>query len=1369
MIYQKLTSIIILCCLLLLSKSLFANQPPVVDVVNYSPSSVVNPGEQVVITVTAHDPDCNGSCTSGCGTYIRYDLTQWSVTDPQGNITQLTSGVDRGTSGSPYTTTLTWTAPPVTGGYTFHVSLSDSGSFLCGGRQTTVHDIPLSVAVGNPPVITSIVSEKNEIFINRKTLITATAYDPDGDPITYEWTSSGGTISPTDLPYKVEWIAPPVGGVYTVTVKVMDINGLSAMRSTTITVVVAVYKNSITSNLESPGRIAVDPDGNIYVTDQRKDELLSYTPLGLLRFRVQFQEVPLGIAVDDTDSIFVGGGESGSVYIFDRYGRFVKFLGGPGEFQSPADIAVDNALKRIYVADSKGGRVKIFDYSGNKIKEINIERFPVGVSVDPSSGDFVVVCGAGSNTDNYIFVYSQDGVLKKSFSGYASSPSAGKNVRAGGLSVDINRNIYVADTYLGWVQAIDSDGGHIAYIGGYGGGGGLMRNPADVTIDRFGQLLVADADNGRIDIFEFATASPKSCTGDRDCDGIPDSWELTYGLNPEDPSDAFQDLDGDGLVNLEEFLAGTDPTNPDSDGDGVNDRDELKGGTNPYDDTAIPVSDAGSDMVVNPTLVILDGSKSYDPHGLPLKYHWVQTAGTAVDLQNSDTPKAHFIATKSGEYQFTLIVNNGRTNSLPDSVIVRVNNVPPTADAGVDRTVYIGSSVILDGTLSSDANGDELHYFWTQEDGPKVELLNSNTSRASFVADLPGDYRFSLLVSDGFVESDKAYVNVHVLDPVNLPPYALILPVPGRIVAGTPVVLDGSLSMDPENEPLTYLWEQILGPPIRIEKEKDPVITIVPEEPGLYTFLLKVSDGFYQSSHTVTFVVDGNDAHVPHAFAGFDRFGRVAERLCIDGRGSYDADFDSLTYFWRQIGGTRVDIEQNSPKTCFIPIYPGLYRFGLTVQDSRFVSLEDTVDIFITGGDGSLPIIARQPIKWAGRFENISINLDLDGEFIVEQFSGPHVPIFTESGSFSFVPYSAGTYGFRVFAIFSGRKTFFREFFVVVEDRNHISPVPVVQTSVMSDFRATVTINAGESFSKSNEPMRFLWTQGSGRLALITDPFSSLLNLAPERSGITYNVDFYLNDADMLSYPVNIGISVADKFEATGEIKRTSGGSVSTKEFQLFIPSGGLIEDTLIGIGRIKSKNLYGLPDKWTIEGDGIFIAPEGLNFIEEAVLYFKSNSSDGAIAHLEPSGEWVILEGARVDENNVAINIKESGVYALVKQKGGGNTVVINDARCFIATAAFGDSENFIVKVLRRFRDSILMRSDPGRKFVEVYYRWSPGIAFAIKNSIVLRYLVQLILIPFAFLAYLVLISGPLALPGVLTVGFVTFLGIKLLRRRRS
>ncbi len=49
---------------------------------------------------------------------------------------------------------------------------------------------------------------------------------------------------------------------------------------------------------------------------------------------------------------------------------------------------------------------------------------------------------------------------------------------------------------------------------------------------------------------------------DSDGDGLPDSWEIAHGLDPNNRSDATQDRDGDGLTNWQEYIAGTDPRDP---------------------------------------------------------------------------------------------------------------------------------------------------------------------------------------------------------------------------------------------------------------------------------------------------------------------------------------------------------------------------------------------------------------------------------------------------------------------------------------------------------------------------------------------------------------------------------------------------------------------------------------------------------------------------------------------------------------------------------------------------------------------------------------------------------------------------------------
>ena len=46
---------------------------------------------------------------------------------------------------------------------------------------------------------------------------------------------------------------------------------------------------------------------------------------------------------------------------------------------------------------------------------------------------------------------------------------------------------------------------------------------------------------------------------DSDKDGMPDAWEKKYGLNPNDPSDAIKDCNGDGYTNIEKYINGINP------------------------------------------------------------------------------------------------------------------------------------------------------------------------------------------------------------------------------------------------------------------------------------------------------------------------------------------------------------------------------------------------------------------------------------------------------------------------------------------------------------------------------------------------------------------------------------------------------------------------------------------------------------------------------------------------------------------------------------------------------------------------------------------------------------------------------------------
>jgi mono/diheme cytochrome c family protein len=90
------------------------------------------------------------------------------------------------------------------------------------------------------------------------------------------------------------------------------------------------------------------------------------------------------------------------------------------------------------------------------------------------------------------------------------------------------------------------------------------------------------------------------------------------------------------------------------------------------------------------------------------------------------------------------------------------DNQPPVADAGTDQTVDIGMEVTLDGSGSSDADGDQITYSWSLvvPGGSAAVLSGADTDAPTFTADIDGDYEATLIVNDGEFDSDPDSVTV---------------------------------------------------------------------------------------------------------------------------------------------------------------------------------------------------------------------------------------------------------------------------------------------------------------------------------------------------------------------------------------------------------------------------------------------------------------------------------------------------------------------------------------------------------------------------------------------------------------------------------
>jgi hypothetical protein len=184
-----------------------------------------------------------------------------------------------------------------------------------------------------------------------------------------------------------------------------------------------------------------------------------------------------------------------------------------------------------------------------------------------------------------------------------------------------------------------------------------------------------------------------------------------------------------------------------------------------------PMANAGPDQNVKTgSKVTLNGSGSSDPNGDPLTYAWSFTqrpGGSAATLSSTVVTQPTFTADVDGTYIVRLVVNDGSANSLPDTVNITAAtfNSTPTASAGVNQHVVAGVSsvVTLDGSASSDADGDPLIYTWTmtaKPGGSAAALSSSITVTTTFTADIEGTYTLSLVVNDGTVNSVPAIVTI---------------------------------------------------------------------------------------------------------------------------------------------------------------------------------------------------------------------------------------------------------------------------------------------------------------------------------------------------------------------------------------------------------------------------------------------------------------------------------------------------------------------------------------------------------------------------------------------------------------------------------
>ena len=221
---------------------------------------------------------------------------------------------------------------------------------------------------------------------------------------------------------------------------------------------------------------------------------------------------------------------------------------------------------------------------------------------------------------------------------------------------------------------------------------------------------------------------------DSDGDGLPDSWERAILDGKPSTVDPGDDGDGDGIINVQEFVMGTD------------------GGD------ATSVLKVGIRIAPDGRPVICFDGQGTDRAGTEgiLRFYYLDM------MTNLLNDSWHCIGTITNTVDRFI----EHTNDVPDlaSAFYRLRvaldlPMPPVANAGPDQATT-NTTVMLDGSGSSDANGDPLTYEWLMVDGSMVYGVRPTVT-------LPvGTHTITLTVYDGRGGTDSDTVVIDVVEAI---------------------------------------------------------------------------------------------------------------------------------------------------------------------------------------------------------------------------------------------------------------------------------------------------------------------------------------------------------------------------------------------------------------------------------------------------------------------------------------------------------------------------------------------------------------------------------------------------------------------------
>jgi PKD repeat protein len=380
-----------------------------------------------------------------------------------------------------------------------------------------------------------------------------------------------------------------------------------------------------------------------------------------------------------------------------------------------------------------------------------------------------------------------------------------------------------------------------------------------------------------------------------------------------------------------------------------------------------------------------------------LDYHWSVVrlpAESQAGLNRADARTPSLIADIAGDYTVRLVVTDAQGNmSAPVEVDFTVEPCGGRSPSG--ESVFSPLAPQAGDLISLNAQYQDLDeaciesilsYNWRFESLPAGSAAMLNDPQAftpSFVADLPGEYTLSLIVSDeSGHESSREIIVVTVSDcGSNRPVINTISHEPPSLNAGQALRFTADISdldLDPScgerSESFTYHWRLSESPAMSqaaLSLANTPSAALVTDVPGDYEVSLVVSDerGFESEPSAYRVSVGACGFSAPSlALQASNIAPATGEVIALNATVS-DADNvapcdegESFSYSWRLLespAGSMSTLNNSSAKTpSFTPDLPGDYLIACVTSDSTGRhSTEQTITITANGCGVNAPVI----------------------------------------------------------------------------------------------------------------------------------------------------------------------------------------------------------------------------------------------------------------------------------------------------------------------------------------------------------------------------------------------------------------------------